>query len=73
MGPILVGEAGLVEEGAAVAVLDLDHPEVGVEAALAGEGGLDLGVGAVGDLGPDAGAGGVGSCGRRPAPRRRGC
>lgn len=44
-----VAQPVLVQQGAALAVLDLDQPEVGVAGAGAGEGGIDLGLGAFGE------------------------
>ena len=40
----LLGQTGFVEERAPLPVLDLDHPEVGIEAALPAERGVDLGL-----------------------------
>ena len=50
-----VRKARLVEQVAAVAVFDLDHPQVGITAALARDGGIHLALGALGQRRPCTG------------------
>ena len=68
-----VGEPRLVEQRAALPVLDLDHPEVGVAPALPGERGVDLGLGALGEGRPDPRAAGVVAAPEGARRGRRGC
>ena len=52
-----LGQAGLVQQRAALTVFQLDHPQIGVAAALTGDQGIHLGLWPLGQHHPNAGIG----------------